>query len=433
MWSNVGGGTVDYVANWFLKASSYSANGGAIPPHIAFVSTNSITQGEQVAQIWNALFEQSMEISFGHQTFKWGSDAKGKAQVHCVIVGLSRRENVQKIKRLFIYENAAAEPIETTCAYLSPYLIDADNLPNRFMVIPSTRNAINSAPKLRTGVQMIDNGILTFTDEEKAEIVKLEPKSAKWLKRFAGGDEYISGDYRWIFYLRNISPSELKSLPLLKSRVAELKKWRLSRTRSATKKLGETPTLVGVDEQPKNDFLVIPNTSSERREYIPMGWLDTSYVANQKLRILPDANIFEFSVLTSAIHMAWMRTITGRMKSDYMYSVGVVYNTFPWPALDDKAKEALTKTGQAILDARAEWPEATLADLYDPDAMPANLRKAHIANDKAVDRLYRKQPFESERERVEHLFMLYEQLQAPLVAASKPKPRKRRPKPIKTS
>ena len=280
---------------------------------------------------------------------------------------------------------------------------------------------------------MIDDGILTFDEDEKNKIIQEEPASAKWLKKFAGGDEFISGEFRWIFYLRKISPSELKKLPKLKARVAKLKEWRLSRERKATKKLGETPTLVGVDEQPKNDFLVIPNTSSERREYIPMGWLDTSYVANQKLRILPDANIHEFSILTSAIHMAWMRTVTGRMKSDYMYSVGVVYNTFPWPDLTDAAKATLTKTGQAILDARAAWPEATLADLYDPDSMPANLRKAHIANDKAVDKLYRKKPFESERERVEHLFMLYEKLQSPILAAAKPKPRKRKARTVKTS
>ena len=197
--------------------------------------------------------------------------------------------------------------------------------------------------------------------------------------------------------------------------------------------MADTPAEFHLTVIPKRPFMVIPEVSSENRFYAPMGWLEPPIVPTNKLKIVSDIEIYQFSVLTSAIHMGWMRAITGRMKSDYMYSVGVVYNTFPWPDLDDKAKDTLTKTGQAILDARAEWPDATLADLYDPDAMPANLRKAHQANDKAVDKLYRKKAFESERERVEHLFMLYEQLQSPILAASKAKPRKRKAKVIKTS
>jgi hypothetical protein len=420
------GGTLDYVCAWFIKAGAY-VNAGGKRAHIGFVSTNSITQGEQVAQLWPILFDRyALEISFAHRTFAWGSDARGKAHVHVVIIGLAPRGSEPAEKRLFSYDHVNGEPVESRHGALSPYLFDAGGLADPHVVVEEVSKPINGARRLRTGVQMIDDGHLTFSDEDKGSFVLSEPESENWFKKYVGGDEYINGFYRWILYLRDISPAELRQLPNVRDRVSEVRNYRNASTRESTVRMADSPTRVGVDERLESDYLVIPNTSSERRSYVPIGWLSPDVIANQKLRILPDAAHWEFSILVSGMHMAWMRAITGRMKSDYMYSVGVVYNTFPWPDLDDHAKAKLDALGQAILDARASFPEATLADLYDPDTMPPALRKAHRDNDRAVDRLYRKEAFGSDRERVEHLFMLYERLKNPIIAATKDKPKRGR-------
>lgn len=414
------GGSLDYVCAWFLKAGEYVRGTHA---RIAFVATNSITQGEQVAQLWPLLFDRhGLEIAFAHRTFDWLSDARGRAHVHCVILGLSRREDEPKDKRLFSYDDISGDPVESRHGALSPYLFDAANLGNRHTVIVEVSEPTNDTPKLKTGVQMIDNGILTFTDEEHTEFLALEPAASQFFKKYIGGDEYINGFYRWILYLAEATPEDLRRLPHVQRRIKLVREYRSSSNRPSTLAMADYPTRVGVDERLQADYLVIPNTSSERRDYIPIGWLTPEVIANQKLRILPNANTFQFGILTSRMHMAWMRAITGRMKSDYMYSVGVVYNNFPWPeAPDDKTKDRIRALAQAVLDARATHPGATLADLYDPDTMPPDLRKAHRALDEAVDRLYRKEPFASDRERVEHLFVLYEKLAAPVLAAASAK------------
>jgi len=428
------GGTLDFVCAWFMKAGAYINQGGTDPAHIAFVATNSITQGEQVAQLWPILFQRfHLEISFAHRTFEWGSDAKGKAHVHCVIIGLSHEVNQPEQKRLFSYHDIKGEPEETQANYLSPYLFDASGLKDRHVVIKETRKPINGAKVLVTGTQPLEGGFLTFSDEKKAEFLQKEPKAIDCFRPFPGAYEFINNVSRWILHTQDLSPSNLRKMPAVLERLKSVTTFREKSKRKTTLALAPYPSRYGVTRLPLSDFLILPQVSSERREYAPIGWLSHPVIPSEKLRYLDLATKHEFSILTSAIHMGWMRTVSGRLESRYMYSVGVVYNTFPWPDLNDKAKATLTKTGQAILDARAAWPEATLADLYDPDAMPANLRKAHMANDKAVDKLYRKKPFESERERVEHLFMLYEQLQAPLVAAAKPKPRKRKARTVKTS
>ena len=427
-------GSLDYVGAWFLKAGAYINEGGKDPAHIAFVSTNSITQGEMVAQLWPLLFERyKLEIGFAHRTFEWGSDARGKAHVHCVIVGLSHRVNQLEWKRLFSYENVKGEPEETQVKYLSPYLFDASGLKDRHIVVKDQNSPISDRPKMYNGPKATDGGNYIFRGEEYDEFLAIEPKAKELLSPYIGALEFIRGKTRWILDFRGISPSLIRELPEVQKRIQLVKEFRTNSKKPATRKLANYPLQLEGNTFSKTNSLVIPQVSSERRSYVPFGWLEPPTIPSDKLRFIEDASKDMFSILTSAMHMAWMRTVTGRMKSDYMYSVGVVYNTFPWPDLDDKAKTTLTKTGQAILDARAAWPEATLADLYDPDAMPANLRKAHISNDKAVDKLYRKKPFESERERVEHLFMLYEALQAPLVAASKPKPRKPRARTVKTN
>lgn len=418
------GDTLDYVTAWFIKAGEYVEHSKA---QIGFVATNSITQGEQVAQLWPILFDRcKLDIAFAHRTFAWGSDARGMAQVHVVIIGLTKRGDVPREKRLFSYDDPKGEPHESQHSVISPYLFDAGGLVNPRIVVKSEHRPINEFRRLKTGVQMIDNGILTFSEKEKEAFIKSEPMASKFFRRYIGGDEFINGFHRWILYLREATPTELRQLPMVTKRIAEVRAYRAASKRVSTQKMAEYPTLVGVDERLNADYLVIPNTSSERRTYVPIGWLSTDVIANQKLRILPEATLCDFALLTSAMHMAWMRTVTGRMKSDYMYSVGVVYNTFPLPPVPPERLQRLTPYAEAILAARAAHPSATLADLYDPDLMPVNLRKAHQALDRAVDRLYRRSPFPSDRERVEHLLVLYEKMITPL-SAPKPKRRRRRP------
>ncbi len=417
------GGTLDYVTAWLIKAGEYVQQGMA---QIGFVATNSITQGEQVAQLWPILFDRyKLDIAFAHRTFAWGSDARGMAHVHVVIIGLATQGDAPREKRLFSYDHLKGEPHESRHTALSPYLFDASGLANPRIVIKSEHRPINGFRRLKTGVQMIDNGILTFNEEEKEAFINSEPMASKFFRRYIGGDEFINGFHRWILYLREATPTELRQLPMVAKRIAEVRAYRAASKRVSTQKMAEYPTLVGVDERLNADYLVIPNTSSERRTYVPIGWLSTDVIANQKLRILPEATLCDFALLTSAMHMAWMRMVTGRMKSDYMYSVGVVYNTFPLPPVPVERLQRLAPYADAILAARAAHPNATLADLYDPDLMPVNLRKAHQALDRAVDHLYRRSPFPSDRERVEHLLVLYEKMITPL-SAPKPKRRRRR-------
>ena len=416
------GGTLDYVTAWFVKAGGYVAPG----TRIGFVATNSITQGEQVAQLWPVLFDRyGLEIAFAHRTFAWGSDARGKAHVHVVIIGLDGCDAVPVRKRLFSYPDISSDPEETRHAVLSPYLFDAGGLADPHLTVRKANRPINGLRRLKTGVQMIDNGILTFREAERDAFLEAEPTAAPFFRKYIGGDEFINGFHRWILYLRDIEPSKLKRLPMVAARVARVRAYRAGSPRRSTQRMADFPTLVGVDERLTANYLVIPNTSSERREYVPIGWLSPNVVANQKLRILPDATLGEFALLTSAMHMAWMRTVTGRMKSDYMYSVGVVYNTFPMPPANADLSR-LDSLAHAVLDARAAHPDATLADLYDPDLMPPGLRHAHRALDRAVDRLYRSRGFASERERAEHLLMLYEKMRAPLgIGVTKLKRRRR--------
>ena len=415
------GDTLDYVTAWFIKAGEYVEHSKA---QIGFVATNSITQGEQVAQLWPILFDRyKLDIAFAHRTFAWGSDARGMAHVHVVIIGLTKQGDAPREKRLFSYDHPKGESHESRHSVISPYLFDAGGLANPRIVVKSEHRPINEFRRLKTGVQMIDNGILTFSEEEKQAFLESEPMASKFFRRYIGGDEFINGFHRWILYLREATPTELRQLPMVAKRIAEVRAYRAASKRVSTQKIAEYPTLVGVDERLNADYLVIPNTSSERRTYIPIGWLSTDVIANQKLRILPEATLCDFALLTSAMHMAWMRTVTGRLESRYMYSVGVVYNTFPLPPVPAERLKRLAPYADAVLTARAAHPNATLADLYDPDLMPVNLRKAHQALDRAVDRLYRRSPFPSDRERVELLLVLYEKMIAPLSA---PKPKRRR-------
>ena len=406
-----GGGTLDYVAAWFIKAGKYVQGSNA---RIGFVATNSITQGEQVAQLWPILFDRcKLEIAFAHRTFAWGSDARGKAHVHVVILGLDRREAVRPKKRLFSYPDANGGPEETLHAILSPYLFDAGRLSDPHLVVWEESSPINGMGRLISGSQPIDDGEYIFNANERTALLETEPGAQKFLRPYVGSREYLQGGKRWILALQEASPMELRELPQVRKRMAAVRSFRAKSKRKSTLAIANYPTQYNVNVIPTAPFLVIPETSSERREYAPFGWLSPPVIPSNAVRILENATLKDFTLLSSAMHMAWLRHVGGRLESRYRYSIGLVYNTFPLPSKDSDLSR-LQPLGQAVLDARSAHPDATLADLYDPDLMPLNLRKAHHALDRAVDKLYRRTGFLSERERVEHLFMLYEKIQVPL-------------------
>ncbi len=421
------GGTLDYVTAWFIKAGEYVQSGHA---RIGFVATNSITQGEQVAQLWPILFDRcKLEIAFAHRTFAWGSDARGKAHVHVAILGLNRRDRVHAEKRLFSYPDIQGEPEETRHTVLSPYLFDASRLGDSHLTVRGESQPINGMPKLIIGSKPIDGGHYIFNAEEREIFLEKEPGAAPLLRPFVGAREYLQGGDRWILALHDAPPHTLAELPLVRERIAAVRAYRQASKSKPTIKLAETPTLYHVNVLPTESFLVIPEVSSERREYVPIGWLEPPVIPSNLVRVLENATLADFALLTSSMHMTWLCHVGGRLKSDFRYSIGLVYNTFPTPPdftnrdLDLSKIETLA---QAVLDARAEWLTSTLANLYDPDLMPPNLRKAHQALDRAVDQLYRRSGFASERQRVEHLFALYEKMRTPLAADIKGKRRRKR-------
>ncbi|WP_394998860.1 DNA methyltransferase [Sphingomonas sp.] len=408
------GGTLDYVAAWFLKAGAYIAKG---PTRIAFVATNSITQGEQVAQLWPILFDRyGLEIAFAHRTFAWGSDARGKAHVHVVIIGLTHRDFEPKEKRLFSYESVNGEPDETVHVALTCYLFGADGVQNRHVVVVENAHPLVDVPNLDIGSQPIDFGYYTFTPEEKGRLCETEPRAKQFFHPLIGAQEHIAGVERWLLSLRDATPDELGAMPEVKGLVALVRSMRLASVRKSTLAAAHYPQSFALEVIPESAFLVLPRVSSERRAYVPLGWQEPPSIPTDAVIIMRDATLYHFGTLTSRAHMAWLGHIGGRLKSDFRYSIGLVYNTFPWPDASPPQKAAIELLAQAVLDARATWPTSSLADLYDPDTMPANLRKAHTALDAAVDRLYRKKPFDTDRDRVEHLFGLYEKLVAPLEA-----------------
>lgn len=418
------GGTLDYVAAWFIKAGDYVKHS---PAHIAFVATNSITQGEQVAQLWPILFNRcGLEIFFAHRTFAWGSDARGKAHVHVVIVGLTKRAGTPSEKRLFSYENINGEPDESHHTAISPYLFDGSDLADPHLVVEESKRPLNGLPKLIIGSKPIDGGHYILSEFEKDEFLKIEPGARKFIRPFFGANDFISGTGRWIFALQNASPGELAKLPRTKEKIKSVKEFRKGRKSKPTQKLAETPTQYHVNVLPNSPFLVIPRHTSERREYVPIGYAHPPTIVGDSALVLLDASRSDFGLLTSAMHMSWLRHIGGRIKSDYRYSIGLVYNTFPLPPVSQDKLGALESLAQMVLDARAACPGATLSELYDPDLMPLDLRRAHQALDRAVDSLYRKRGFKSDRERAEHLFGLYEKTASPLTAAAQSKPKSKR-------
>ena len=418
------GGTLDYVTAWFIKAGEYIRQSEA---QIGFVATNSITQGEQVAQLWPLLFDRcTLEIAFAHRTFAWGSDARGMAHVHVVIIGLVKREAATQEKRLFSYETVTSEPHESRHTALSPYLFDASGLTDPRIVVKEESQQINGLPKLIIGSQPIDDGNYIFNADERAAFLREEPNAEPYLHPFVGSREFLQGGKRWILALQEANPADLRTMPKVVERMQAVRAFRAKSKRKSTLAIADYPTQYNVNVVPDAPFLVIPEVSSERREYIPIGWLEPPVIPSNKIRILPNATLWQFGLLTSTMHMAWVKSIGGRLKSDFSYGIGIIYNTFPMPPVPAERLQRLEPYTDAILAARAAYPDATLADLYDPDLMPVELRRAHRALDSAVDKLYRRSPFSSDRERVEHLLGLYEKMMVPLAAKTRPRRRRRR-------
>lgn len=401
------GGTLDYVSAWFIKGSEY-ATIGKTP--VAFVSTNSISQGEQVAQLWPILFDRhEQEISFAHTTFAWGSDARGKAHVHVVIVGLSHRSETRSNKPIFSYPDINGEPLESQSSRISPYLFDASSLANPHCVVHKSSKMLDDLPSMKIGSKPIDGGHYIFqSSEEKDSFLASEPGAQSLIHPYVGSKEFLNGGDRWILSLQEASPALLSRLPLVKDRIAKVREFRNKSESKPTQKIAATPTYYHVNVIPEKPFLVIPKVSSERREYIPIGWLEPPTIPSDLVFVVTGATEANFALITSKMHMSWMKVIGGKMKSDYRYSIGLVYNTFPIPPVDESKLNSLSPHTKAVLKARENHPDATLAELYDPDLMPNDLLKAHTTLDRAVDKLYRSKKFASDAERIEHLLALYE-------------------------
>jgi len=387
-------GVLDYVTAWFLKAAQY-IHGTII--RVGLVATNSICQGEQVGILWDELINNyKVNINFAYRTFIWSNEAKGKASVHCVIVGFSH--NTNKIN--YIYDGDTV----IGAANINPYLVDAPNI-----IIKSRHNPISDVPEMIRGNQPTEGGNLIIEENEINDFLEKEPNAKDYIKKLIGSTEFINNKSRYCLWLVGVNPKELRNMPLVMERIQKVKVMREKSTFEGTRKLAMTPTTFRETNNPDN-FVVIPRVSSERRNYIPIGFLDGETIASDAVHIIPNATLFHFGVLTSSIHMAWMRTVAGRLKSDYRYSKEIVYNNFPWPKASEKQKEDIEKAALGVLDARALYPDSSLADLYDPLTIPPELVKAHNALDRAVKAAYGDKGFSTEAERVADLMERYQQL-----------------------
>lgn len=368
-------GLLDYVGGWYIKAARYM-NGTQIKS--AFVSTNSITQGGEPAILWKYIInEYNTHIIFAYRTFVWNSEAKSKAQVHCVIIGFSDYEFSSQEKRLYMNDNQYKN-----VKNISPYLVDAPTI-----LVEKRTSPLCDVPKMMAGNKGVKCLPLMLSQEEKDELISKEPMVEQYIKKMIGSAEFINNIPRYCLWLVNCPPNELRAMPEVMKRVQAVKEERLSSTDKQAKVLADTPTLFRDTNNPKS-AIIVPLVSSERRRYIPMGYIDDSTIANNKVSMIPDGTLYEFGVLTSNVHNAWMRTVSMRMKSDYSYSLAIVYNNFPWCNPTDEQKQKIEQTAQGILDARAKYPDSSLADLYDELAMPPELRRAHQLNDKAVMQAY---------------------------------------------
>jgi N-6 DNA Methylase len=418
-----GAGVLDFVCGWYILAARYLHGSNT---RAAFVSTNSITQGEHVAVLWGEMQRLGMHIHFAHRTFQWSNEAKGNAAVHCVIVGFGV-DNTNN-KTIYEYEDIKGLPLAVPVKNINPYLIDAPTV-----FLPKRREPICHVPPMSKGSQPTDGGNLLMDDAEKATLLAVEPQAAKWIRSFLGAEEFINHTARWCLWLVDCPPNELRALPEVMKRVQAVKNMRLASTKAATIELASSPAHFGEMRQPKTNYLLVPRVSSEKRTYVPIGFISHSTIASDATLIIPSASLFHFGVMTSAMHNAFMRFTCGRLKSDFRYSNTIVYNNYPWPgfageALSDKHRNAIEQAAQSVLDAREQFAGASLADLYDPLTMPPALLKAHQKLDAAVDAAYQpsggKNSFASDAERVAFLFELYQRITNLLPAPAVKKTRK---------
>jgi hypothetical protein len=369
------------------------------------VSTNSISQGEQVGILWKHLVQKyNINIHFAHRTFRWSNEAKGVAAVHCVIIGFGHADVAHK--HLFDYASVTAPAAKVEVPAINGYLTAG----NQIFVSKRSQPLCEVKPML-FGSMPNDGGKLLLSVEESNQLIEMYPELKKWVRSILGAEEFLNGGQRYTLWLDGITPSDIRKLPTsVIARIEDVRKLRSESTRSATVELAKVPWLWGEIRHGDSDYLLVPRVSSENRVYIPMGFLSPNTISTDANLIVPDASLYHFGILTSTMHMSWVRYVCGRLKSDYRYSKDLVYNNYPWPEPTDAQREKVEALAQGVLDARANHPTSTLADLYHPTTMPPDLRKAHDALDKAVDQCYRKEPFTSERERVEYLFGLYRKL-----------------------
>ena len=410
-----GAGVLDYVTAWYVKAAKYIQN---TKTKVAFVSTNSIVQGEQTSILWGQMLNKyKIKIHFAHRTFKWSNEAKGNAAVYCVIVGFANYDTNNK--SIFEYEDIKGEAHEIKAKNINPYLVDAKDL-----LINKSSNPICNVPKMSFGNMPLDGGHLLLSDDEKNEFILKEPKAEKYIKPLISAYEFLNGEKRWCIWLVGAEPSELKLLPNVLKRVEAVKKFRLDSVAPSTQKFAATPTLFRDRNQPET-YILIPSTTSENRKYIPLGFFGKDDIANNSCHTVPNGNLYHFGILMSSMHMAWVKSVCGRLESRFRYSKDIVYNNYPWPENPNEKKvKAIETAAQKVLDARLQFPNSSLADLYDPLTMPPALVKAHNELDKAVDLAYRPQPFTSEANRMVFLFELYEKYTADLFTKEKLKKKK---------
>ncbi len=413
-----GVGVLDYVAGWYIKAAAFIQNSSI---KVAFVSTNSISQGEQVGALWNILQNQfNVKIFFAHRTFKWNNEAKGNAAVHVVIIGFSTIDVSEK--RIFEYEDIKGEPHEIKAKVINPYLIDAKNI-----FLQKRTNPLCQVPSISRGSDAIDDGNLLLDLDERNFIIKKYPQSKKYIKPFLMGREFLNNIPRYCIWLKNADLSEIKKIPAIYERIDKVKQFRKKSKRPQTLKAANFPYLFGEERQPESDYLAIPKVSSENREYIPIAFCTKDIICGDKLFNMPNAGFYHFGIITSKMHMTWMRYTCGRLESRYSYSNTIVYNNFPWPEIpSDKQIKAIEDMSQKVLTIRSQFPNNSLSELYDPLTMPAPLFKTHQELDKAVDLAYRSQPFPTEPKRMEFLFDLYEKYTADLFSNSKTEKGKKR-------
>ena len=396
-------GVLDYVTAWFRKAAEY-IQGTEI--EVGFVATNSICQGESVAPLWNLLFHQyGVVINFAHQSFQWSGSNRTAAGVYCVIIGFSLCDCGKK--RLFLYEKATGEPKEISVGQINAYLTDAPNI-----IVTSRNTALCDVPPMLYGNKPVDGGNLLIKEKEYADFIAGEPGALKYIKKYYGADEFINGRFRYCLWLTGVDSEELRKMPLVQERIDRCRQRRLNSIDAGTRKLTETPAIFRDTNNP-DSALLIPCHSSESRRYLPIGFIQKDVISSNANFIIPGATVYHFGILTSVMHMAWMRYVCGRLKSDYRYSRDLVYNNFPWPKGTEEQKSAIKKAAQLVLETRLHFPGASLRELYDPDTMPKELLQAHEHLDQRAERCYRKEKFTSDAERVAFLLEQYLHYKAP--------------------